>query len=476
MRAQRTGRSIAANAAQVVAKLTVVALVAAACASGPGVRVEQSMEMGEGASPASRSTVPTPVGPPGTIEAPDPTGLPELGDGDPDTATGTLDNGLRYLVRSNDNPGGKVELRLVVDAGSGLEDEDQVGGAHFLEHMLFNGTERFPKNELVDVLRSFGAAFGADINASTSFDETVYTLNVPDTPDAVGAALDILEEWLSSATLDPADVDAERGIVLDEWRARVQTSNGRIFDRFADFLLAGSAYEGHLPIGGRDAIENITPEALRRFYDDWYRPDNAAVIVVGDIDADAIEEEIETRFSAVTSRGTDPERIDLAVVPGDAARVEIVDDPDLAEGFVSLSLPLPVVVTSLEADAQRSILDDLALDIVVTRLDNDALRGEAPFERASAGSSSFVRLLSAPEVNVDVDGASVEASIQAVVDEFERVARFGVTPGELQRAIASAARIGASQLRWSRLPPGRLLRGRVHPPHPRRRVVRARPA
>jgi zinc protease len=256
--------------------MTVAALLAAACTSGPGVRVEQSMEMKEGSPPSTPRTVPDPVGPPGTVEEPDPSGLPELGDGDPDTATGTLDNGLRYLVRSNDNPGGKVELRLVVDAGSGLEDDDQVGGAHFVEHMLFNGTERFPENELVDVLRSFGAAFGADINARTSYDETIYTLNVPDTPDAVGTALDILEDWLSVATLDPAEVEAERGIVLDEWRARVQTSNGRILDRFASFMLADSAYDGHLPIGGREEIESITPDALRRFYDDWYRPDNAS--------------------------------------------------------------------------------------------------------------------------------------------------------------------------------------------------------
>ena len=417
--------------------MTAAALVVAACASDPGVRVEQSMEMDASSSTSGQRPVPDPIGPPGTIEAPDPTGLPALGEGDPDTATGTLDNGLRYLVRSNDNPGGKVELRLVVDAGSGLEGDDQVGGAHFLEHMLFNGTERFPKNELVDVLRSFGAAFGADINASTSYDETIYTLTVPDSPEAVGGALDILEEWLTAATIAPADVEAERGIVLDEWRARVQTSNGRIFDRFANFLLEGSAYDGHLPIGGREAIETITPDALRRFYDDWYRPDNAAVIVVGDIDADAMEEEVETRFSAVESRGADPERVGLTVDPDMRARVEIVDDPDLAEGFAAVSLPQSVGAPALESEAQRSILDGLALDIVATRLDNDALRGDAPFERASAGSSSFVRLLSAPEITVDTDGASVEASVRAIVDEFEGVARFGFAPAELERAIAS---------------------------------------
>lgn len=438
MRARSRGRIGTAVAA---------ALVVASCSGAPGVTVEQSMEANDSAStpgPSSApSTVPEPIGPPGTTQEPDPAGLPDLNGKDPDTVDDILDNGLRYLVRENDNPGGKVELRLVIDAGSGLEDDDQVGGAHFLEHMLFNGTERFPKNELIDVLRSFGAAFGADVNARTGYDETVYTLNVPDDAEAIDTALDILQEWLSAATIAPEDVDAERGIVLDEWRARDQTSNGRIIDRLTSFLLDGTAYEGHLPIGGRDAIESITPEALRRFYDDWYRPDNAAVIVVGDIDVDRIVDGIESRFSNIEPRSDSPERVVLAVDPATDTRVEVLGDPDLSEGSTSVGFPLAVRRTSFEADTQRSILRRLAFDVVATRLDNDALRNEAPFERASVGSSSFVRQLSAPEIVVDVDGAAVDDAVQAVIDEFERVDRFGITPAELERAIA--ARRSAAQ-------------------------------
>ncbi|MFK8024639.1 MAG: M16 family metallopeptidase, partial [Ilumatobacter sp.] len=430
-----------------IAAALVAALVAASCSGDPSVRVEQSMEAGDtqpapGTSPAS-STVPEPIGPPGTTQPPDPTGLPELDGKDPNTVDAVLDNGLRYLVRQNDNPGGKVELRLVIDAGSGLEDDDQVGGAHFLEHMLFNGTERFPKNELIDVLRSFGAAFGADVNASTSYDETVYTLNVPDDAEAVDTALDILEEWLTAATIAPDDVEAERGIILDEYRGRQLTSNGRLIDRRTSFFLDGTAYEGHLPIGGQQAIESITADALRRFYDDWYRPDNASVIVVGDIDVDRIVDGIESRFADVEPRSDSPERVVLEVNPSTDTRVDVFDDPDLAEGFVHVVLPRAVEAVSLEADSQNSILERLAFDIVATRLDNDALRGEAPFERASAGGSSFVRQLSAPQIGVDVDGASVASAVEAVLDEFERVARFGVTPAELERAIG--ARRSAAQ-------------------------------
>ena len=248
--------------------------------SDSGVETEGS-EMPALTEPTELSSTP--------VTSPTSAGLPSLTAPDSDTVTGTLDNGLRYLIRDNDNPGGKAELRLAVNAGSVLEDELQLGGAHYLEHMLFNGTERFPKNELIDVLRSFGAGFGADINASTSYDETVYELTVPNDDDVVETGLDILEDWLSFATISPDDVEAERGIVLDEWRSRSQTSTGRVLDEFAEFHLAGSAYDGRSPIGGQEAIESVTAEDLRRFYDDWYRPELASVIVVGEIDPEQVE-------------------------------------------------------------------------------------------------------------------------------------------------------------------------------------------
>ena len=204
---------------------------------------------------------------------------------DPEIVIGQLENGLRYLIRDNDNPGGRVEMRLAVDAGSVLEDDTQDGGAHFLEHMLFNGTEEFPENELIAVLRSFGAGFGADINAYTDYDETVYQLTMPtDDPAVVDTGLDVLEQWLSAATIDQAQVEAERGVVLDEWRGSEASSNGRIFDAMEELFLAGSPYEDKDPIGTDTAITTTDAEPLRAFYDDWYRPDNAAVVVVGDID------------------------------------------------------------------------------------------------------------------------------------------------------------------------------------------------
>ncbi len=417
--------------------LFTAAVTVAACTPGSGVTTDSAVRIDRTDAPGSTSSTAPPV------TSPTSAGLPTLTTPDPGTVTGTLDNGLRYLIRDNDNPGGKAELRLTVDAGSVLEDDRQLGGAHFLEHMLFNGTERFPKNELIDVLRSFGAGFGADINASTTYDETVYELTVPNDDDIVETGLDILEEWLSFATIDPDAVEAERGIVLDEWRSRSQTSNGRVFDELAAFHLAGSEYDGRSPIGGQEAIESLTADDLRRFYDDWYRPDLASVIVVGEIDPDEVEKWIVERFSDATSRGDSPAREEVLVEPAASTRVDIVGDPELAEGFVQVALPLPaaaMVPESIEMDQQRSILEGLAFQMIATRLDNEALRGDAPFERAGPSSASFVRGLDAPEITVDVGGDDVAASVRAIADEFERVERFGFTQAELDRAVGSSRR------------------------------------
>ena len=415
-----------------------VGLVAASCTGDSGVDGVVAEPIGTEAAPAN-TLAPSPVDGSTPVTAPDPSGLPSVADPDPAVVIGELDNGLRYLIRNNDNPGRRVEMRLVVDAGSALEDDDQIGGAHFLEHMLFNGTEQFPENELVAVLRSFGAAFGADINAYTSFDETVYQLTMPtEDDDVVETGLDVLSQWLSAATIDQAQVEAERGVVLDEWRGSEASSDGRIFDGLEELLLTGSPYEGRDPIGNETAIATMDAEPLRAFYDDWYRPDNAAVIVVGDIDPGEIERGLVARFGSLVARGSSPERPELIVEPAGEPRVVIVADPDVAEGFAQVTLPTaPKSDLAAEADLQASVLDALAFDIIATRLGNDALRGDAPFDDARVDSSGFVRGLDAPEIVVSADGDALEASTQAVFDEYERVRRFGFTPAEVARAVSS---------------------------------------
>jgi len=417
-----------------------------ACSPSSGVSKGESNETsGSSVSAPNTSTpntsAPTSIDDSTPTTEPDATGLPSVSEPDPAILMGELDNGLRYLIRDNDNPGGRVEMRLAVDAGSVLEDETQDGGAHFLEHMLFNGTEEFPENELVAVLRGFGAGFGADINAYTSYDETVYELTMPTSDDAVvETGLDVLEQWLSAATIDQAQVEAERGVVLDEWRGSESSSDGRIFDTLEELFLAGSAYEDRDPIGTDTSISAMDAEPLRAFYDDWYRPDNAAVVVVGDIEPDDIEQGIIDRFEGATARGSSPERPDFTVDPGTEAQVLVLADPDVAEGFAQVTLPLSVAASEeLEPEAamQMSILDSLAFDMIATRLGNDALRGDAPFDDAWVDSSSLVRDLDAPEIAVSADGDALEASTQAVYDEYERVRRFGYSQAEVDRAVAT---------------------------------------
>jgi zinc protease len=418
----------------------VVGSLVAACSADPGVTGGASRSSSGAVAPAS-TAAPEPIAGSTPVTAPDPTGLPSISVADPDVEIGALDNGLRYLVRNNDNPGRRVEMRLVVDAGSVLQDATQDGGAHFLEHMLFNGTEQFPENELLDVLRGFGAAFGPDINAYTNYDETVYALTMPtDDPSTVATGLDVLAQWLSAATIDQAQVEAERGIVLDEWRQRASSTSGRIFEQVQDLFLTGSPYEGQAPIGTPDAIEATDSEPLRRFYDDWYRPDNAAVVVVGDVDVDGIVAALTDRFAPLVERAEVRERPVPAVESSREPQVRILADPDVAEGFAQVTLPLGtrLPVGTPEAEAQRDLLDTIAFDIVATRLANDALRGEAPFDDARAGSAEYVRGFDARDIVVSADGGDLEASTQAVLDELERVRRHGFTVAEVDQAVSTA--------------------------------------
>ena len=215
---------------------------------------------------------------------------------DPEVVVGTLPNGLRYYVRANGKPARRAELRLVVKAGSVLEDDDQQGLAHFVEHMEFEGTRHFPRQSIVDFLSSLGLSIGPDANAATSYDDTQYTLRVPtDVPGVLDRALLVLEDWAQGATFDQSGIDRERGIVLSEWRMHLGAGE-RTQDKIRRVQLEGSRYADRPPIGKPDIIEHAQREQLTRFYRDWYRPDLMAVIVVGDVDRDAVVDDDQGPF------------------------------------------------------------------------------------------------------------------------------------------------------------------------------------
>ncbi len=355
---------------------------------------------------------------------------------DPDVRILTLSNGLTAYVRSNDRPGGSVEMRLAINAGSGQEDPDQSAVAHFLEHMLFNGTAEFPANELIDTLRGFGMAFGADVNAYTSYDETVYELSVPTSePDNVGTGLNVLREWLSAATLDPEQVESEKGVVLDEWRVRDQSLEGRVGRTTEEMFLTGSGYEGRQPIGSDAAIKAMTPELLRRYYDNWYRPDNAAIMVVGDIDVDVVAAEIRDRFESLTARGQSTPRTDPPLAEFAQPTAMVMVDPDATTGDAAVSLPGPWFADGSIAALRHNTLISIAFDMIVTRLTDDVSRGLAPFNSASVVNNGMVRWLDAPSVMVSGEPDQLSASLDAVTAEFERVRRHGFDAGELDRVL-----------------------------------------
>jgi zinc protease len=249
---------------------------------------------------------------------------------DPSITTGTYPNGLRYYVRANSRPENRAELRLVVNAGSVLEDEDQRGLAHFVEHMAFNGTTNFPKLAIIQFMESIGMRFGPSVNAFTSFDETVYQLQIPtDNLAVIDRALLVLEDWAQNVTFDPEEVDKERGVIIEEWRLR-RGASARLQEQQFPVLLQDSRYATRMPIGTVDVLENFTHDRLEQFYADWYRPDLMAVIAVGDFDPAVVEPLIRKRFATIPAAAAPKPRpvFDVPARPGTS--YTIATDPELA--------------------------------------------------------------------------------------------------------------------------------------------------
>ena len=399
--------------------------------------------------PTGPTSDPAPIGPADQVttaagERPGPDELPLPGLLDPsdetvpdDSAvrTGTLPNGLRYYIRENDNPGAKAELRLAIDAGSVDEFGQSTGVAHFLEHMLFNGTERFPENELIATLRSFGAAFGADVNATTGYEATVYQLTVPNADETIELGLTVLEQWLSHATIDEAQVVAERGVVLDEWRVRTQSTAGRLFAAVEPMFLGGTPYEGRTPIGTDRSIGDMSAGELREYYDRHYRPDNAAVVVVGDVDVGEVESDLERLFGPATARSdTTHDDIDHRFAIDTEPDALLHADPDQQTVDVEITFPLPSEAAATTAGARADLLDALALDVLLRRLDEDVTLGRAPFDRIAQGTNSFVEGLDAPGLYAFTDAERVTDTVDALLDELERARRFGFGQDELDVA------------------------------------------
>lgn len=359
---------------------------------------------------------------------------------DPAVRAGTLPNGLRYVVRRNARPKDRVELRLVINAGSVLEDDDQRGLAHFTEHMLFNGTKRFKKNDIVSYLESIGVRFGADLNAYTGFDETVYILPVPtDKPGLVDRSFDILEDWASGVTFDSADVTGERGVVLEEWRGGLG-ADARIRDQEFPVVFKGSKYAQRLPIGLPDVIRSATPAPIKRFYREWYRPNLMGVVAVGDVDPTKMEALIRGRFGKLTNPPNARARPSIAVPPNDSTLVSIALDPELQYSSVSILYKHAPRPTKTTADYRRSLVGELYNFMFNQRLTEISRKSDAPFSFASSGYGSFVRSTDVYQLSATAKEGKVLDALRSMLTEATRVDQHGFLPTELARAKSAIER------------------------------------
>ncbi|MGH7679332.1 MAG: insulinase family protein, partial [Gemmatimonadaceae bacterium] len=348
---------------------------------------------------------------------------------------GTLPNGIRYYIRKNAKPEKRAELRLVVNAGSILEKESQRGYAHFVEHMAFNGTRNFAKNELVKYLQSIGVRFGADLNAYTSFDETVYILPVPtDTPRIVEQAFTILEDWAHGQVFDSAEAVNERGVVHEEWRLG-QGASERMLKQWLPIALKNSLYAERMPIGTEQTIMNATARSLRPFYADWYRPDLMAVVAVGDFDIADIETRIRRHFSRIARKPNAPPR-PVAGVPGNQAPlIAVASDKEAVTTDVTLYYKLPHMVSTTVGDYRRDLVGYLYLAMLNGRLGEITQRPDAPFTGAGASKGAFVGRELAPfSLSASVQDGGVERGLEALLIEARRVDQFGFLQTELDRA------------------------------------------
>lgn len=350
---------------------------------------------------------------------------------------GTLENGMRYYIKKNQKPEKKVELRLAVNAGSILEDEDQLGLAHFMEHMNFNGTTNFPDNKLVDFLQSIGIKFGQHLNAYTSFDETVYMLPVPlDKAENLVSGLKVIEDWAFNATLSGEQIDKERGVVLEELRLGLGPDK-RMMDRYLPKVMYKSQYAKRLPIGDKKLIETFTYDKIRRFHKDWYRPNLMAIIVVGDIDVNDIEKRIKENFSKYKNPKNERERKVFELPIHKETLVAIESDPDATFARVQVlykGLEIEKNTQTVES-YNKGLLKGLYSLMMSNRIQELVNSNNPPFTFGSISySGTWARGQKALQgFAITKPGEQIKAT-EVLINEIERAKRFGFTKNELERA------------------------------------------
>lgn len=357
---------------------------------------------------------------------------------DPNVKIGKLPNGLVYYIRKNAEPKNRAELYLGNKIGSLMENEDQLGLAHFTEHMAFNGTKDFPKNEIINYLQKAGVRFGADLNAYTGFNQTVYQLPIPtDSVEVFKTGFKILANWAGKVTMDGAEIDNERGVIVEEDRQRGKNAQQRMSNQLLPFLLGDSQYAKRIPIGKVEVLQNFTHDKIRNFYKDWYRPNLQTVIAVGDFDVNEVEKLIIANFSELKNPANERARTYYSIPDNAQPLIKIATDKEQPYNVAQVIYKQKQGPVKTEADYKTQMIQGMVNNMLGARITELTQKGTAPFLFAQSAYGSYqggmVWDFSALQtVAVAKSGAELQKALVAALAENERMAKFGFTAGELE--------------------------------------------
>lgn len=359
---------------------------------------------------------------------------------DPKVRIGKLDNGLTYYIRKNAEPKGQAEFYIVQKVGSILEEENQRGLAHFLEHMAFNGTKNFPGKNMISYLEKIGVQFGGNLNAATGYDQTIYNIsNAPVTREGVvDSCLLILHDWSGFISLEDKEIDSERGVIHEEWRTST-TAQMRIYNQLLPELFAGSQYANRLPIGLMEVVDNFKYQTIKDYYKKWYRPDLQGLVIVGDIDVDKVEAKIKTLFADIAKPVNPAVRTEFEVKDNDAPIVNIATDPEAAQTQVMVFYKrdlMPKQFRPTAASLVNYYLSAVTQKMLNARFEEQGQKANAPFAYAGCNDGNFFVAQTKDAfmtIAVCKDGA-INAGLATIANEAERVRKFGFTASEYERA------------------------------------------
>ena len=367
---------------------------------------------------------------------------------DPDLRKGVLENGLTYYIRHNATPAGQADFYIYDKVGAIQEEDLQIGLAHFLEHMAFNGTKNYPDKNMINYLESIGVKFGANLNAWTAMEQTQYMMqSVPvASEEVIDKVLLILHDWAYYISLEEEEIDNERGVIVEELRTR-NDANWRIREQMAPYLYGDTKYAQRNIIGTEDRLRNFTYDELRDFYHRWYNTKNQCIVIIGDFDVDAMEKKVVDLFSTIPAVENAEEIAYIPIPATTEPQVGILTDPEVTASSVEIILrrdALPKEFNNTIVYEQFAILDNYISAIINERLADIAQKPNAPFLGAYYYDGSVTRSMDISELAADAREGEILTSLEAVYGEFEKARRYGFTQSEFERAQTNLLRQGQS--------------------------------